>query len=72
MPRPRIPIIESVGLEFYLNTTADKHNGNDYDDFVELVDRKLRPNNRDIAAEFGVSGPTITHWIEIFDKEKGE
>lgn len=71
MPTPKIPIIESVGLEFYLNATVDKHNDNTFADFVELISKQPRPTDVDVAAEFGVTSPTAAHWRAIYDKQAG-
>lgn len=70
MPKPRIPLIELLGLKFYLDTTAEKHNGKKYADFAREMDKQPRPKDIDINEDFRVTGHTIGNWREIFDKEK--
>lgn len=68
MSLPPPPKIEDVGLEKWLNDSADKHNGLGYDKFVQMI--SVVKSKSAIAAVFGVERRTIARWIEQYKKEQ--
>lgn len=69
MANPLISI-RSMGLERYLNATAEEHNNKTYEDFVGYVDQEIRPSLTKIGEKFGVSYVTIGTWIKIYNEEQ--
>lgn len=63
----RKPAIRDNGLKHHLNTTAEKHDGYTYHDFVKMINKGV--NKEDLARIFNVSSHTIDNWIIIYEEE---
>lgn len=61
------PTIQEIGLEKYLDSTRDDHNGFGYDELVKRI--QLKEPKSVIARAFGVDRRTIDNWIEVYEKE---
>lgn len=59
--------LEEIGLENYLDQTADIHNDFKYSDFKRMYDANL--NSTNIARAFTVDRRTINKWITVYEKE---
>lgn len=62
------PSIRSQGLQIFLDTNAEKHNGLGYKQFYLFLESKVNITN--IARAFKVSRPTAVNWLEIYHEEK--
>lgn len=71
MPRHKI-LTSREALLKHLDAKADEHNGNTGADLAELLDRRLRPTNKDIADEFGISAARMAEWIKVYDSKEDE
>lgn len=60
--------IEQMGLKKYLDDTADKHDGHDYDYIVTLFEAKV--NDTNIGKLYKVDWRTVRSWHEIYNKER--
>lgn len=61
------PKIEDVGLQKYLDQTADQHRNFTYANFQTMVQSNVDKSN--IARAFGVNRKTIYRWLEVYEKE---
>ena len=68
---PKRESIEDVGLEKFLDSTRDQHNGLGYAEFVQMLNSELNYSKTQIATAFGVHRDTIYNWLAIYEKEQG-
>lgn len=59
--------IEQIGLEKYLNETAQSHNGFTYETFCKMLGAEV--STASMARAFKVSRITIHKWQVIYEKE---
>lgn len=64
------PPIKTIGLRKYLDDKSERHQGFDYIAFVKLVESSVSAGN--IAKAFGVSRPTVYHWIEVYKDQDND
>ena len=66
--RHKPPTLEEIGLQNYLESSKETHDGYGYSDFLIMwQDKKL--NKSSIAKLFSVDRRTVARWIEAYQKE---
>lgn len=62
--------IETIGLQSYLDSTKDRHNGEGYDRFVFYLQPKIKLGFSTIGRIMNVNRLTISRWADIYRKEQ--
>lgn len=68
MKQTRPHALSKLGLKAHLDRTKGKHNGKDYDYFLQCLEFKM-PKSK-VAEAFDVEPPTIYAWIRQHEAEK--
>ena len=68
MPKTSKDSIKYVGLKDWLNGSKAKHDGHDYDFFVDVFTKGVSKSN--IARMFKVDRQTVIKWCAVYDAER--
>lgn len=66
MRKHRPKTLEEIGLDTYLDSTKEQHNGFDYSAFKRMYESGVNASN--MARSFNVDRRTVAKWVIVYEK----